>query len=69
MHGDPDRMPAGARSSMDRVADFESEGWAFESPRARHVSPAGMDLSGGSWETPNMPGAIGTVEVTWRFVE
>jgi len=28
-----------------------------------------MDLSGGSWETPNMPGAIGTVEVTGRFVE
>ena len=29
---------AGARSLMDRASDYGSEGWKFESSRARHAS-------------------------------
>ena len=28
-----------ARSSMDRASDYGSEGWGFESLRARHLCP------------------------------
>ena len=35
-----------ARSSMDRASDYGSEGWGFESLRARWVRPRSQALSG-----------------------